>query len=494
MTTKAIGRPRIGGNFHCTRCRQTSKKHRLTWPDGRICTPCYVRATETFGTCPQCDDTRMLPGRDESGQPLCRGCAHITTDLDCHRCGNEGELIRDKLCARCVLREDLDLLLSPNNPPDLRIKRLVATLCAVERPASIRTWIRGTKAKALLAAIGTRELALEHAALDALPNSRAVEHLRSLLVSHHMLPDRGDENLARFDRWVTKRLTDLAPLPRVAAALEPFARWHHSRRLHDDYDLIRNMNFATRAAKQEITEAGKLLCWLDTVHDVAFANAEQTHIDAYFADGPSTRKAARNFINWNRSIGATMLRSGRRRSVVSTPQSTDTERVHNIARLITEIDIPLNTRVIGLLMLLYGTPIGRLVQMRRDAITETPNGMHIDLGGTQPALIPEAISDIIYKLLTAPARTRTATIDAGWLFPSRRPGNHIHPDGVRTALITLGIPVLGGRNAALADLTQQLHPAVLADILGYTSKTLTNHAIRGGLAFASYLAMPREPR
>lgn len=494
MTTSRVGRPRVPGSFHCPRCNESSKRHRVTWPDGRICTPCFVRAVETFGVCAWCDDERMLPGRDERDRPICRICARITTDLDCRRCGAEAELIRRKLCVRCVLREDLEPLLAPNDPPDLRLKRLVNVLCAVDRPASIRTWMRGAAAKSLLTAIGRRELDLEHAALDALPQSTAVDHLRSLLVAHHMLPDRGNEDLARFDRWLDHRLTELAPNPRIVTALEPFARWHHARRLHDDADIIRNLNYATRAAKQEITEAGRFLAWLDDTHDVAFIDADQRLIDEYLADGPSTRKTARNFINWHRSIGTVRVHAGRRRDGLSTPMASDTERIEQLGRLMRVTDMPLAPRVIGLLMLLYGTPIGRLVQLRRDAVTEAPDGMRIDLGGSQPAFVPGPISQLMYEMTTTIAATRTATVDAGWLFPGVRIGRHVHPDSVRERLRAFGITVLAGRNATLADLTQHLHPAVLAAVLGIGTPTLTQHALRGGLAYASYTAHPRHPR
>ena len=246
------------------------------------------------------------------------------------------------------------------------------------------------------------------------------------------------------------------------------------------------MNFATRAAKQEITEAGKLLTWLDGVHDVAFADAEQRHIDEYLSAGPTTRKTARNFINWNRTIGATTLRSGRRRTAISTVVATDTERLQQLARLLAATDAPLIPRAVGLLLLLYGTPIGRLVQLRRAAVTEAPDGMRIDLGGTQPALVPAGISDVMYAVLTAGAPTRTTTVDGGWLFPGLRAGHHVHAGSVDTQLRSLDITVRAGRNAALADLTQQIHPAALAEILGYSKQTLTGHALRAGLAFASY--------
>ena len=486
MPNRRVGRPRVAGNFRCPRCDQTAKKHRATWPEGPICASCYVRAVETFGACASCERHGMLPGFDVDHRPICRACANISTDLDCQTCGEEAELIRRKRCARCVLREDLNALLSPNDPPDLSLKRLVAVLCSVERPASLLTWMRSPAPRALLTSIGQRALALEHQAFDALPRSNAVEHLRSILVAHGMLPERGHVDLARFDLWVDRRLLDLAVRPRVAAALEPFARWHHLRRLHDNADTIRNMNFATRAAKQEITEAGKLLTWLDDVHDVAFADAEQQQIDEYLSTGPTTRKTARNFINWNRTIGATTLRSGRRRTAISTPVATDTERLKQLARLLAATDAPLIPRAVGLLLLLYGTPIGRLVQLRRDVVTEAPDGMRIDLGGTQPALVPAGISEVMYAVLTAGAPTRTTTVDGGWLFPGLRAGHHVHADSVHTQLRSLDITVRAGRNAALADLTQQIHPAALAEILGYSQQTLTGHALRAGLAFASY--------
>lgn len=494
MTNSRPGRPRVPGAFECPRCGLTAKKHRVQWPEGRICAPCFVRAISTFGTCAQCGRDGMLPGLDDTGTPICRVCARITTDLDCHRCGQEAELIRDKRCARCVLRVDLNVLLSPNDPPDLRLKRLVHVLCDVERPASIGTWVRGDAAAALLTAVGRRELDLEHDAFDALPRSNAIEHLRSLLVAHGMLPSRGDVDLARFDIWVEQRMRDLAEHPRVVAALEPFVRWHHLRRLHDNADQTRNMNYATRSAKQEITEAGKLLLWLDETHAVAFADAEQHQIDEYFSVGTSTRKAARNFVNWHRAIGSGTLKSGRRREAVTSPQATDSERLQQIALLIAADDRPLPPRVAGLLILLFGTPIGRIAQLRKNDVVESPTGMTIQLGAGAPAPIPAAISALVYGLITASQLPKTAGIDAGWLFPGARPGHHAHPDTLRAQLRSLGIAVLPGRNAALADLTQQLHPAVLADTLGYAPKTLTLHAIRGGGSYASYTAHPREPR
>ena len=63
----------------------------MTWPVDPICGSCYVRAVETFGTCASCAYDGMVPGLDENGDPICRVCARIETDLGCVNCGLEAD-------------------------------------------------------------------------------------------------------------------------------------------------------------------------------------------------------------------------------------------------------------------------------------------------------------------------------------------------------------------------------------------------------------------
>jgi hypothetical protein len=65
----------------------------------------------------------------------------------------------------------------------------------------------------LLTLTGTRALQLSHEAFDAMPPSRGLEHLREMLVSHRMMPDRGDRHLARFERWLRPTAADAARHP-----------------------------------------------------------------------------------------------------------------------------------------------------------------------------------------------------------------------------------------------------------------------------------------
>lgn len=67
--------------------------------------------------------------------------APASPELNCDTCGREGERLRGGQCERCVVTGDLEQILKPHTPPDLRVKRLVTELAAVPRPESIITWM-----------------------------------------------------------------------------------------------------------------------------------------------------------------------------------------------------------------------------------------------------------------------------------------------------------------------------------------------------------------
>ena len=65
----------------------------------------------THGICPSCGHDGVLPGRlnRTDPRPVCLTCAAIPGDYTCRTCGHEGEIHRRGECARCALRDDLDL-------------------------------------------------------------------------------------------------------------------------------------------------------------------------------------------------------------------------------------------------------------------------------------------------------------------------------------------------------------------------------------------------
>ena len=232
----------------------------------------------------------------------------------------------------------------------------------------------------LLTLIGTWGLQLSHEAFDAMPPSRSLEHLREMSVSHRMMPDRGDRHLARFERWLDQRLQTLQDTPTIATPIEQFARWHHLRRLRENDNPTRNMDNATRCAKQEITEAGKFLTWLLTEHDTTIDDLAQGQLDAYLSEGTTTRTAIRNFIQWRARAGIAPPFKTRYR-VAARPRWPPTrQRLDLIKHVIEAEQVILSTRIAALLLLLFGTPLKRICELTIDDIATTPTRTTIALG------------------------------------------------------------------------------------------------------------------
>jgi len=487
---RSRGRPRSFGDRKCARCHHMVPKIRVHWPEGQICGPCFTTAARNYGPCAFCGTERLLPGRSNTGQDICRDCAGITTKLDCDKCGREGERLRGGQCARCVVTGDLEQILKPHTPPDMRIKRLVTELAAVPRPESIITWMRHPVTNDLLHRIGTRDLQLTHDAFDALPPSRSLEHLREMLVHHRMMPDRGDPRLARFQAWLDQRLATLKPTPAIHAPIEQFARWHHLRRLRDATNPPRNMDNATRCAKQEITEAGKFLRWLLDEHHTTVNDLQQAHLDVYLSEGTTTRTTIRNFIHWRARAGIAPPFRTSHRTACTTPLASTTQRLKLIKTVIDAEHTQISTRIAALILLLYGIPVRKISELTLDDVETTAKQTTIRIG-TLPAPIPEPLLPYFHQHLAERGNHHTMNHRTQWLFPGTRAGHHIVEQALMQRLRRLGIDIQAARNAALHDLTKEIDPASLAELLGYTPKTMTIHAARAAVPMATYPAINR---
>lgn len=484
------GRPRSTGTLLCDRCENLVPKIRVRWPDGAICGACFSIAVNIYGLCAHCAEERMLPGRSASGEQICRDCAGIRTNLTCDTCGREAERLRRGQCAQCIISEDLTALLKPNDPPDLRLHRLIRELATTSRPRSTITWMRLPAAQQQLSMIGDRSLKLDHAAFDALPASPAVEHLREMLTHHHILPSRGDAHLARFVHWLDTRLNTFQDRPHIHQPLEQFGRWHHLRRLRAD-PPPKNMDYATRTAKQEITEAGKFLTWLDEEHHTKVDDLRQEQIDLYWSEGPSTRKHVRAFLQQRKLTGRHRSLKARARTAESSPMATTRERLDAIRMVIESEHVIPGTRVAAVIFLLYGTPIGRIVALHADSISSALDGMTISLG-SQPAPVPDMLIPLINEYLHNGARSRSMNKDSPWLFPSTKPGQHISANTLWNRLKIFGIQPSATRNTTLFDLTKELDAATLGALLGYSTQIMTAHAARSGNIMASYPGTKQE--
>lgn len=274
----ARGRPRTSGDFQCARCDRAASKARIKWPEGRICGICFHHAMRTHGTCPTCAQQRKLPGLSNDRSPICAPCAGIPV-LTCVLCGQEAEHYREDTCARCALKDDLHNLLLPSAADPDTMQRLVDVLAAADRPESVLARIRTPTNQDLLRRLGTGDLAVSHAALDAEPPSNSVEHLRSIL-EHAAFLEKRDHHLALFERWLETKLDTITD-PQVRQPVEQFARWHHLRRIRMESTPGTGSRGRVHAAKQEITEPLKFLTWLHNEHGRYLPDCTQEDVDQY---------------------------------------------------------------------------------------------------------------------------------------------------------------------------------------------------------------------
>lgn len=488
------GRPRAAGTIPCDRCKKLVPRIRVKWPDGRVCGICFYDAVHSYGTCFGCGGHRLTPGLDKNGKKTCVDCAGITTNVTCGKCGREAERFRGGHCIRCVVEADLEAILHPHSPePDLRLKRLIVVLRDAPRPESIYTWMRGKAAHQLLASIGSRDLALTHEAFDALGASNSVEHLRAILVHNAMLPERGQEPFVRFERSVEDRLASFDDLPQAQTALEQFIRWRHLSRIRKDLDNPgARINAKVASAKQEITEAGKFLRWLHDAHHTEANKYTQAQVDTYLAEGTTTRTLIRNFLAWDqRGTPKAHRPTAPFREPHSTPMLTQRQRIELVRNCLTMEQVATSTRLIALILLLWAHPLTKIATLTlADLEVRSAEGMFIRLGREQ-SIVPEGAAALFNQHLGTRG-TRTVNSTTSWLFPGTRAGAHIHPGTITERLNVLGVDGIRARNSTLQNLVREVDARTLIDLLGYSPKTVTEHAARAGTTFAGYIDLRND--
>lgn len=226
----------------CARCRRR-RQVSIRTPDGPVCATCNPRDVMTCSSCrrtvpcavskitgqPRCRTcSRSLARCSRCGTlgpvragtrdaPLCGDCAAPGPGLlkSCAGCGSPGRLIAGA-CRRCHLRQRLDDLLTDDaGTVSPGLQALHQALASADRPGAVLAWLSKSTPQDLLAELAAGRRPLSHAALDELPASKPLDHLRSVLVATGTLPAR-DEHLAQLERWIAQAV---AGRSRALAAL-----------------------------------------------------------------------------------------------------------------------------------------------------------------------------------------------------------------------------------------------------------------------------------
>lgn len=469
----------------CARCHQHYPVAAI-WPEGRICRYCYMAAKRQRGTC-SCGHQGVLPGLVE-GQPVCRQCSGIRLNVDCRRCGAEGELYRAGRCLRCELDHETHRLLADPETGRLspQMKILASALKSMERPGSGLNWIRQSHVQAFFEQARSCDH-LTHEALNELPDTRTREYVRGLLVEHGALPTE-DIYRRRFEEWLN------AALPRAATESD---RSHITR-------FVRWQLLRPRAGSGPLTQASFLRCKQTVTVTISFLNwlhdqgstldtLTQLQLDEWQATGPSTREIASRFIAWAVKTGLTdpELRITPHRRGTAARLSPSEQQVA-IDTLVLGDELPVRERVVAILVLVFGQPMERVVALTWDDLTITKDAVTLQLGTGEALKIPSPL-DNCFRALRAHAKvTLTATHrEDRWLFPGRQPGQHLSA-GYLSSRLRSQMALRAARLGSLQEMSRMAPPALLAELLGYSPFTIEAHATTGSSHWSGYIEALRD--
>jgi len=107
----------------------------------------------------------------------------------------------------------------------------------------------------------------------------------------------------------------------------------------------------------------------------------------------------------------------------------------------------------------------------------------------QDPTIPPPFDRVIREHLAAlPHQTTSVHRENSWLFPGRRPGQHLHQSTLMNKLRDSGIDLRGARNASLRALVLELPAPVVADSLNYSYQVTDKHRQNAGATFTDYVS------
>ena len=437
MLSKLTGQPRCGScdqrEAHCTVCGRFRDIHSGT-ADAPICGPCTKPDTELWRPCPTCGEAERLtaPGP----------------------------------CRRCTLTQRLNGLLTDDTgtvPP--KLKALHDALADTQRAATAMSWLSKGIVAVVLSDLASGRRALTHEALDELPDSKVVEHIRSVLVAAGALSPR-DEQMVRLERHV-KDLVASHATPEGRQILHRYATWHLIRRLRRRSRGNDITHTQLNVVRVHLRAAVYLLDWL-AGQDLTLASCRQSDLERWMTrDETRLRREAGHFVRW-----ALAQKIARDLSFPAVKWNGPSQAMDDDARWVTarrllhDDTIRTEDRLAGLLLLLYAQWPAAISRLTTGHIEETAATVRIRLGDVAVAL-PGPVAELALRQVSARrSHAVLAQTDSPWLFPGGQPGRPISAWAMGERLRKLGIRLAEARSTALFQLATELPSAILARTLG----------------------------
>jgi len=489
-------------------------------PDGALCsrcpslplltcsicgqaTPCGISRATGQPWCPGCQRRTAAcsacghPAPIASGTlagPLCAECTGPAPWADCPACSDPGHPSPGR-CARCLINRHLDELMGPAGgslPPGLQaLRRDIAT---AEHPITAMRWLTKPSIAPVLSGLAAGRIPLTHRALDELPGSQALAHLRQTLVAVGALPGR-DEEMVRLEAFLAALLASQHDTER-RRLLHRYLIWHLVRRL-------RSRNGGRPVTRQQSLLIRRLargavvfLDWLEA-YDLTLGTCRQADLDRWLTDQSATyREEAGRLIRWARAAKLTAGHVAAARWNGPAQLLDHEHRWDTARRLLHDDDLKPEDRLAGLLVLLYAQGATAISRMTVEQIRLSGDGVHLRLGRV-PIQLPEPVAALARAVVAN--RKGHATIGtrqpSPWLFPGGQPGRPISTARLTSRLHDLGIRPGQDRSTALFQLAAEIPAAILARTLAISTDaavTWQRHAAGDWVTYAADVSRRRD--
>jgi hypothetical protein len=295
-------------------------------------------------------------------------------------------------------------------------------------------------------------------------------------------PDR--RQLELFDTWTARFLDEITPAHRQV--IGTFLRWGLRRRLLRAAATGTLRPWSTRGARMQARIAVEFLSWLDD-RSAALNACTQSHLDAWFADGPATRRQSVAFLSWalQHRFCDRRLRLPNFKPTPPNPMPAQ-QRMALISRLVDDTGLRLDDRVAGLLTTLYAQPASRITRLRVDDVHGHQDGpIALDIAG-EPVQLVAPLDQLIDELATG---RRGESV---WLFPGHTAVLPLHPKTLGARLLRIGV-TRAARVGALHDLIREVPGPVLAPLIGYNPNFIADRAATLAVPWANYPSLRRGP-
>ncbi|MER5793260.1 hypothetical protein [Streptomyces sp. NPDC001980] len=355
------------------------------------------------------------------------------------------------------------------------------------QPVSTLHWLSDSPSARLLIHLATAHQPISHNLLDELPSGHAERYLRHLLIATGILPPRNDD-LERIPAWLDGLLADRPP--HHGRLVRPFTTWVLLRRARRRAADRLHTTSAAQRIRRRVRQTLQLLDWLDAQH-LDLATLDQDLLDTWLSASRSHYEV-KQFLDWAAQHGLTGLHTiTTPTNAAAGPVLTEEDRWRQLRRCLTDAALPLEVRVAGSLVLLYGVSGEHQRQMTTDEIHgSAPYKTFLRIGPSS-LWIPPRLAELLHQLAQMPRQRSALTChladQPSWLFPGVLPGHPLSRKAFNDQLVRQGIQTRPARTAALIALAAELPAPVLADLLGVHIHTALKWAHHAQRDWSSYL-------